>query len=225
MSQAIPQNAVDWNNFFNLAAAIALVALAVVVAAMIYFTFRYRERKGQAPFIPEKHLSKTRARDAMIFAIISIIILFSVTVAGDRMTPNARFQPAVADSYVMQVRAYQWSFDFTYPNGAFSRGSLVLPANTTVMFNVTSTDVMHNFFLVDFKVSIDAIPGRYNLIWITTPQVEGNNNTLSYVIVCKELCGTGHTNMRAPMTIMSVPSFKQWLSNQTVTNSTATGGT
>ncbi len=56
------------------------------------------------------------------------------------------------------------------------------------MFNVTSTDVMHNFYLVQYRVSIDAIPGRYNVIWVTTPSVNGNS-TLDYQIVCKELCG------------------------------------
>jgi heme/copper-type cytochrome/quinol oxidase subunit 2 len=150
MSQTIPPNAIDWNHFFNLAAIIALVALSVVVAAMVFFTFRYRERKGQVPYKPQKRL-KSRARDAMIFAVISIIILFAVTVAGDRMTPNARFQPSVGESYVIRVTAYQWGFDFT-PNNATVRGYLNVPANTIVMFNVTSLDVMHNFFLVDFKI-------------------------------------------------------------------------
>ncbi len=153
---------------------------------------------------------------------ISIIILFGVTVAGDRMTPNARFQPSAEQSYVVRVTAYQWGFDFTYPNNATVRGYLNLPANTVVMFNVTSTDVMHNFFLVDFKISIDAIPGRDNIIWITTPEVNGNS-TISYQIVCKELCGTGHTGMRAPMTIMNQATFNSWLNSQNTT--AATGGT
>jgi cytochrome c oxidase subunit 2 len=222
MSQTIPQNAIDWNHFFNLAAIIALVALSVVVAAMIYFTIRYRERRGQPPFIAPRRL-KSRARDAIIFAVISIIILFSVTVAGDRLTPNARFQPSVEQSFVVHVKAYQWGFDFTYPNNATTRGYLNLPADTVVMFNVTSLDVMHNFFLVDFKVSIDAIPGRDNVIWITTPAVNGNS-TISYQIVCKELCGTGHTGMRAPMTIMNQATFNSWLSSQNTTASATAGG-
>ncbi len=223
MSQQLPSSAIDWNNFFNLASTIALIALSIVIGAMIYFTIQYRERKGQPKYVPEKRLSRTRAREAVIFATVSIIILFSITVAGDRMTPNARFQPSVAESFVVDVTAYRWDFRFDYPNGAFSVGEVNLPGNTTVMFNVTSTDVMHNFYLVQYRVSIDAIPGKYNVIWVTTPQVN-DNSSLSYKVVCKELCGYGHTYMEAPMTVMTQTAFNQWLSNQTTTNSTKAGG-
>jgi cytochrome c oxidase subunit 2 len=219
----MPSSAIDWNNFFYLAATIAVVALSIVIATMVVFTIKYREKKGQPSFIPEKGLSRSRARDAIIFATISIIILFSLTVAGDRICPNVRFEPSVSQGLVINVTAYQWDFRFEYPNGANTTRQLYLPANTTVMFNVTSMDVMHNFYLVQYKVSIDAVPGRYNAIWVTTPSVNGNT-TLHYQIVCKELCGPGHTYMSATMTVLSSTAFNQWLNNQIATNSTARGG-
>ncbi len=223
MSQPIPPSAIDWNNFFNLAATIAIVALTIVIVVMVVFTIKYREKKGQPRFIPERGLSKSRARDTIIFATISIIILFSLTVTQERICPNVRFEPPVSQSLVIGVTAYQWDFRFEYPNGANLTRQLYVPANMTVMFNVTSTDVMHNFYLVQYRVSIDAIPGRYNVIWVTTPSVNGNS-TLDYQIVCKELCGAGHTFMGATMTVMSSTAFNQWLNNQTATSSTATGG-
>lgn len=219
MSQPMPSSAIDWNNFFDLAAAIAIVALAVVIVTMIVFTIKYREKKGQPRFILERGLSKSRARDAIIFATISIIILFSLTVMQERICPNVRFEPSVSQSLVIGVTAYQWDFRFEYPNGANSTKQLYLPSNTTVMFNVTSTDVMHNFYLVQYRVSIDAIPGRYNVIWVTTPSVNGNSS-LDYQIVCKELCGPGHTYMGATMTVLSSSAFSQWLNNQSANNST-----
>jgi cytochrome c oxidase subunit 2 len=214
MSQVLPPSAIDWNHFFNLAATIAIVALAVVMATMVYFMVVNRERKGQARFVPELHLSKTRGRDAMVFALISIIILLSVSVAGARLTPNARFEPNASQSLVIKVEAYQWAFQFDYPNGVNSTNKLVVPENTTVMFNVTSRDVMHNFYLVQYKVSIDAIPGKSNLIWVTTPSLNGNSQ-LNYNIVCKELCGVLHTYMDASMTVTTLAAYNQWLSNQT----------
>jgi cytochrome c oxidase subunit 2 len=223
LSQVLPPSAIDWNNFFNLAATVAVVALAIVVAAMVYFIFVNREKKGQTKFVPEKKLTKTRGRDTIVFAVISIIILFSLTVAASDLTPNARFQPSAAESYVIHVTAFQWSFKFEYPSNVTSMGFLNVPENTVVMFNVTSLDVMHNFYLMQYRVSIDAIPGRNNVIWVTTPSL-GSNNQLNYDIVCKELCGTGHTTMHIPMTVMSQTAFNQWLSNQTATNSTAAGG-
>ena len=84
---------------------------------------------------------------------------------------------------------------------------------------------MHNFYLVDYRVSIDAIPGRYNIIWINTPQLNGYNQ-LNYTILCKELCGVWHYDMRAQLVVLDPISFSQWLNNQTLsaTSTTMTSG-
>ncbi len=82
---------------------------------------------------------------------------------------------------------------------------------------------MHNFGLMDFRVKIDAIPGRYNVVGVSTPPVEGHSQ-LNYTIRCYELCGSIHTYMMAPLTVLDPTVFNQWLNNQTITNSTVAGG-
>ncbi len=223
MSQPIPVSASDWNHFFDLAATIALIAMAIVIGAMIFFIVKYRERKGQPKFIPDFRLSKSRARESVIFASISIIILVSLVAASNILTPNARFEPSASKSLVIDVTAFQWAFRFGYPDGVTTLDQLDLPGNTTVMFNVTSADVMHNFYLVQFRVSIEAVPGRYNILWITTPVATGNE-VYTYNIVCKELCGVGHTYMDATIEVMSQTAYNQWLTNQTATSSSTAGG-
>jgi cytochrome c oxidase subunit 2 len=223
MSQPIPPSAADWNNLFNLTVFVAVAALAIVMGAMVYFTIKYRKKKGQDKFVPEVGLSRSRARDAIIFALISIIILTSLLVASYRLTPNARFPPS-SQSLTIDVTAFQWAFRFTYPNGASTLGVVNVPANTSIIFNITSLDVMHNFYLADYRVSIDAIQGKYNIIWISTPQLDGYSQ-LNYTIRCKELCGVWHYDMTAQMVVMDPISFRQWLNNQTTTatNTTITG--
>jgi cytochrome c oxidase subunit 2 len=224
MSQPIPVSASGWNHLFDLAAGIALIAMAIVIGAMIFFIVKYRGRKGQPKFVPDFRLGKSRAKDSVIFASISIIILVSLVAASYSLTPNARFEPAVSkNSLVIDVTAFQWAFRFDYPDGVATLDQLNLPGNTTVMFNVTSADVMHNFYLVQYKVSIEAIPGRYNILWIATPVATGNQ-VYTYNIVCKELCGVGHTYMDATMEVMSQTAYDQWLANQTATNSSTSGG-
>jgi cytochrome c oxidase subunit 2 len=100
---------------------------------------------------------------------------------------------------------------------------MTLPGNTVVMFNVTSADVMHNLYLIQFKVSIEAVPGRYNIIWVTTPAATGNQ-AYTYNIECKELCGDGHTFMDATMYVVSQTAYNQWLASQISSNSTTTSG-
>jgi cytochrome c oxidase subunit 2 len=222
MSQPVPNSTADWNNLFNLAAVIAVIAVVIVIGAMVFFAVKYREKKGQPKFIPQI-LSKSRAREAVVFASISIILLTGLTVASYRLTPNARFPPPISQSLVIDVTAYQWNFKFTYPTGAQTTGECYVPANKSIIFNVTSSDVMHNFGLMDFRVKIDAIPGIYNVVGVTTPPLDGNSQ-LNYTIRCYELCGSIHSYMMAPLIVMDPAVFNQWLSNQTATNATLAGG-
>jgi cytochrome c oxidase subunit 2 len=82
--------------------------------------------------------------------------------------------------------------------------------DTTVIFNVTSIDVMHDFGLPQFKIKTDAIPERYNVIWLNVPSLEGQNE-LTYQIKCYELCGIGHTYMTANLIVMNQTAFDQFL--------------
>jgi len=223
MSQPIPTSAADWNSFFYIAITIAMVALAIVIGAMIYFVVKYREQKGQPKFVPDFTPKKSTAKDSVIFALISVIILASLVTASYTLVPNARFEPSDPKILVIDVTAFQWDWRFGYPNGVTTLGNVTLPGNTTIMFNVTSADVMHNFYLVQFRVSTEAVPGRYNVIWVTTPVATGNE-VYTYNIYCKELCGVGHTFMDAGMTIVSPAAYEKWLASQMPSNSTATGG-
>jgi cytochrome c oxidase subunit II len=223
MSQPLPPSTIDWNNLFNLAAFIAVAAVIIVMFAMIFFVVKYREKKGQPKFIPQIGLFKSRARETVIFASISIILLFSLSIASYQLTPNARFPPPVSQSLVIHVTAFQWNFRFEYPTGATTLGECFVPADKSIIFNVTSSDVMHNFGLMDFRVKIDAIPGRFNVVGVTTPSLDGNSQ-LNYTIRCYELCGVAHTYMRAPLTVMDPVVFNQWLANQSVANTTLAGG-
>ena len=218
MSQPMPPSALEWNNIFNLAGYIAISAVALVMIVMVYYIVKNRERRGKPNFVPDKDLFISHPRHSIIFASISIGLLLIVSIASFTLAPNARFQPTEFEGLVVKVTAFQWSFRFEYPNGVTTLGQVSLPENTTVEFNVTSTDVMHNFYLVEYRVSIDAIAGRYNAIWITTPPL-GTNSEITYHILCKELCGVGHTYMKAQMTVLSQADFNQWLSNQTQTAS------
>jgi heme/copper-type cytochrome/quinol oxidase subunit 2 len=215
MAQPIPPTAIDWNNFFNVAGYTALTAVAITIGAMILFITLNREKHGRKRFTPQRGLHISRARDAMVFASISVVILLTMSVLSFTLTPNARFLPST-QGLEIQVVSYQWGFRFIYPNGANSTCYVNVPENTTILFNVTSIDVMHNFYIPDFRVSIDAIPGRNNVIWVATPEL-GSNTEYSYRILCKELCGVGHTFMAATLTVMSQSAYDQFLSNQTAT--------
>ncbi len=219
-SPPVPPSGADWNNLFNVFGVIGWTALIIVVGAMVYFVIKYRYKEGKPVTTPEPGAGKSRAREAVIFASISVVLLFSLAVGSYRMTTSLQFPPSPSESLTIDVTAFQWSFRFHYPNNVTTVGDVVLPAEKKVVFNVTSSDVMHNFGLPDFKVKIDAIPGRYNTVWISTPILQ-NNVSASYQIRCYELCGDpGHTYMIGNLTVVDKDSYNQWLAQQT----NSTGG-
>ncbi len=214
MAAPLPPSAVDWWNLFSLFLYIGIIAGAVVVGFMVYFALKYRYKNTAKAFVVTAALSHSRAREAIIFGSVSAILLFALAVGSYRMTLDIQNPPAASESLIIDVTAYQWAFRFHYPDNITTVSECVIPSGKPIIFNVTSSDVMHNFGLPDFKLKIDAIPGRYNIIWITAPSVSGND-TATYQIRCYELCGTGHTYMIGSLIVMSPTSFDQWLIQKT----------
>ena len=81
-------------------------------------------------------------------------------------------------------------------------------ANRPIEVRVRSVDVIHSFFLPNFRMKQDAVPGRTVAIWFT-PDKEG-----TYKIACAQLCGTGHFTMQGNVTVESQAAFEQWLRQQ-----------
>jgi len=219
MTLPIPPSAIQWLNLFSVFFIIGLAAGSFVVALMVYYSYRYRSRNGGTKSKVDSTLFRTRAREAIILASLSAILLLSLAVVSVRITTDIHNYPSLSESLLIDVTAFQWNFKFTYPNNVTTVGECRIPTGKPIVFNVTSSDVMHNFGLPDFRLKIDAIPGRYNTVWIEIPSLEGNTNA-TYQIRCYELCGIGHTYMIASLVVMQPADFNLWLS----TAANKTGG-
>ena len=82
---------------------------------------------------------------------------------------------------------------------------LVLPVDKPVKILMRSKDVLHNFYVPQFRVKMDMVPGTVSYIWLT-PTVIGE-----YEILCAEFCGVGHFNMRGYVKVMQQQNFDEWL--------------
>ena len=90
----------------------------------------------------------------------------------------------------MQVIAQQWQFTYRYPQyGDVETTQLALPLGRTVVFHVTSLDVIHSFWAYQLGVKVDAVPGADNVADVT-PHTLGTFN-----VRCAELCGVWHGAM------------------------------
>jgi cytochrome c oxidase subunit 2 len=214
VAEPIPISAQHWWALFNTYLYLGLAIGIIAVGFMLYFVFRYRSTeedgdKKLADLVPN---GKT-VRVVLVLLLISSGILTVLAVESTRLAIEIEQVPPPSQSLVIKVTAFQFNFRFEYPNGLQIVGECRIPAGKTIVFNVTSSDVYHNFGLPEFKLKIDAIPGRHNTIWIVAPPLDGATER-RYTIMCYEMCGMGHTEMVATLIVMDPAAFNQWL-NQT----------
>lgn len=84
-------------------------------------------------------------------------------------------------------------------------GELHLPVNQPFKFNLRSKDVLHNFFVPQFRAKMDMVPGTTTFFW-AEPTREG-----TFEVLCLELCGVGHHSMRGSVVVESREKFEAWL--------------
>jgi cytochrome c oxidase subunit 2 len=117
------------------------------------------------------------------------------------------------DPQAMQVKVigFQWSWLFEYPEYGIQSNTLYLPVDKQAQLLLTSRDVIHSFWVPEFRVKQDALPGE-NLVkeLRVTPNLEGD-----YVVMCAELCGGAHAYMNSPVKVVSQAAFDEWVASQT----------
>jgi cytochrome c oxidase subunit II len=102
----------------------------------------------------------------------------------------------------------QFAWRFEYPDLRIRSTELRLPKDARVRLEITSTDVLHSFWVPAFRVKQDAVPGR-TVTLVVTPTEAGR-----YDSPCAELCGVGHTIMHAPVEVMEPAAFQEWAATQ-----------
>jgi cytochrome c oxidase subunit 2 len=116
-----------------------------------------------------------------------------------------RLRVAPNNSYDIYVTAKQWMWEFSYPEGHHSIVTLYVPTGRPVKLIMTSRDVIHSFFVPDFRVKQDVLPGRYTTMWFEVKE-PGRHQVL-----CAEYCGTNHSAMRAEVIALTPADFVRWL--------------
>lgn len=167
---------------------------------LIYFAWRYRRKKreepAETPQITGSHLLET------ICVVIPSIAVLAIFIYGYLVYRDIRTPPA--DAVEIQVTARQWLYLFTYADGRTAVNEVRVPLGKPVKFLMKSADVIHGFYLPDFRVKMDILPGSYTFLWVQ-PEKAGK-----YEIYCSEYCGTGHSVMRAVMIVMGREEYEHW---------------
>ena len=184
------------------------IIFLLVEAALLFFLLRYRH--GAHPRAAYVHGHQTAE---VIWTVVPAIIVTALALASQRVWAHVRGTPPPHQLEVEIVaEQFAWNIRYAGPDGRLHTtddletiNQLHLPVGQVVLVHLKSKDVIHSFFVPQFRTKLDAVPGLTGRLWVQptkTAQVE---------MVCAELCGLGHYRMRGYVTIDSPEAFHAWL--------------
>lgn len=128
--------------------------------------------------------------------------------------PEVFDDPADPDLTV-EVEGVQWAWLFEYPEHDVSTvNELVLPVDREVTFEITSTDVLHSFWIPAFLMKIDAVPGETTTMSLRPTEVGSYQTDSLLRVQCAELCGLAHSRMFAVVSVVTDEEFEEWLAGE-----------
>lgn len=189
------------NIFSLMAAPVAGLVLAVVV----YSLFGWRSK---GPGEPTEEGSPQRNNSKVVFGWVlssSILCLILLIWGLQAMSESANASNG-AKVHTVDVIGNQWVWNFNYKeDGNFSSHELYLPVDEPVMFNISSVDVIHSFWIVEMGVKMDANPHEVTHMRVTPNEVG------VYSIRCAELCGLNHSAMFTKVHVVSKADYAAWV--------------
>jgi cytochrome c oxidase subunit 2 len=187
---------------------IASVPIFVLVETVVLFSvWKFRMRPGQEEMDGPPIHGNTRL-EVVWTAVPAILIVSLCTYAYTVLRSN---EDSKSNEMTVNVTARQFAFEFSYPTSPGKQvvsSVLYLPEGRPVVFHLRSLDVIHSFFVPDFSQKLDAGPGITTTLRVTPTRVG------SYPVECTELCGAGHSLMRAAVRVVAPQKFQTWLSSQ-----------
>jgi cytochrome c oxidase subunit II len=192
---------IDW--MWNLEVVAMSFLFALIVVPMAYSLVVFRRRKGDTT--DAEHM-EGNTRLEIAWTIVPLFVVMAYAYLGAiNLAETRRADP---EAMVVKVTGLQWSWTFEYApvNGlAVVSDELHIPVGKQILLRMTSNDVIHSFWVPEFRVKQDLVPGRITELRVT-PTREGN-----YKVRCAELCGTSHAYMEKPVVVSSQEEFESWM--------------
>ncbi len=191
------------DQLFSVYAFVISFFFALIVIIILYSAVVFRRKKGDDEPGADVHGNTTLE---ILWTIIPLgILLFFAGLSAGYLVDSME---AEEDEMLVQVTAAQWAWRFDYPDLGLSSAELVLPKGQQVHFRLDSLDVIHSFWVPEFRLKQDVVPGITTSLRLK-PTLEGQ-----YTVRCAELCGLRHDKMLAPVTVMVPAQFDAWVAEQ-----------
>ena len=185
----------DW--LMDLINIVTVIFTVIVLAALIYFAIRYRQR-GDTPREGKGTSHSTTLE--ITWTLIPTMIVLVIFSYGFKGYLNQQIAPP--NAIQIDVRGYRWAWAFSYPDAAGGIDSvLYVPLNEAVELTMNSDDVIHSLYIPAFRAKKDVVPGRYNKMWFRPTELG------TYELFCSEYCGTSHSRMGTKVVVLS---YEDW---------------
>src|SRR6266498_628309 len=183
---------------------ICIAIYAIVIAALVYSAWKFRvgpDDDSDGPPV-HGHTGLEIAWTALPALLVTAIAIVSAIVL-------AKDDAAGSNPLRVEVFAQQFAWTYVYPQYGNKKSAVLrLPVNRSVLLRMTAKDVIHSFWVPEFRQKQDLTPGTHPTLHITP------NKVGTYPVICTELCGVGHALMRSRAVVMEPDAFRRWASGK-----------
>ena len=226
-------NADDIDTLYKITTYVGLVIFLIVEGTLLWSLFRYRARRGG----PEAAQIRGNTPLELGWTVGAAVILVVLTVVTFLYLPDienpppsgpnglrasqAQFasidqpNPPRSGGPILRIKVYGqqylWRYDYGVSNDLFAYEEMVVPVDTTVVLEITGTDVIHSWWIPKLGGKADGVPGHVNETWFKIP---GKLAGTTFRGQCAELCGANHADMRAAVRAVTPAEFEDWARRQ-----------
>jgi cytochrome c oxidase subunit II len=190
------------DDLLNVMIVLSSFVFSLVMVMLFYALWKFKAKPGDESDGEPIH-GNTRLEVAWTL-IPTIIVLFG---AGYSWAVLNDIEAKADDAMTVDVFSQQYAWSFGYPGKGmkFSEGELHVPVDRQVQFKMHSLDVIHSFWVPEWRIKKDNVPG------ITTTATVTPDRVGTYQLICTELCGFGHAAMRAKVVVEPAGKFQEWV--------------
>ena len=178
-----------------------------VQITLLVFLFRYRDRPGRKA----TYTHGNTTLEIIWTAIPAVILAVLALVSRSTWAEIKETQPPSDFVITVEAKQFNWEIAYPGPDGQFNTDDDVVmdndfhvPVNKVVRVQLKSKDVIHSFFVPNFRLKQDAVPGHLIPVWFKATKPG------KYEVPCAELCGFGHSGMRGWVYVDTPEAYDAW---------------
>lgn len=203
LNRAASAQGAQIDTLFSILLGISTTVFVIVQGFLLYSIARFARQPGDESDGPPM---RGNARLEFFWTVIPALIVVFIAIFSYRVLADIE-RPTAADM-IVEVTARQFAWEFYYPDQDLKTTELHIPLDRQVHLKMRSADMVHAFWVPEFRIKKDLMPDRVTDTFITGTAIG------TYPIVCAELCGAGHAIMRSQVIVQTDAEFKNWMAGQ-----------